>query len=179
MNMNFNNLCKTILEEFEAVVETWGGKFAFDGKREVYVANIYVHDYCDSKDIKDLQYYDIHRMKDDQVEYWDTVTGREYDMYIEKYPTLDQALQGLVKGYLNDSESHNWVDAKGAQAVVEKLRGMFEKYKDVPAAEWGFAAFGEHDILEFGFEVDINYLRSIQINKGMEDVDTSGFEDLL
>ena len=180
MHSNFNNLCKTILEDLDGEgPRPWDGKFAFDGKREVYIANVYVHTYCDTKDIYDIEYRPVYRMLPTQIEYWDTKTGREHDMYLEKYPTLDQALEGLEKEYLDVPGIENWVDAKGAKSIIRALKGMFEKYKDTPAAEWGFTTFGEHDILEFGFEVDVNYLRSVQINKGLEDVDTTGFEDLL
>lgn len=174
--MKFNSLVEQLLESAEEQKVSWKGKPFFDGEREVYATNIYVHDYIDTKNVQDIVITEILRLPPSCIEYWDSITGPAHDMYVEKHKTFGHALRSLEDKYLI-SDSLNWVDPKGALAIVNALREMFKPYLHLQG-EWGFTAFGEHDYLQFGIELDIPNLRKTDILNALQDVDSSDLKDL-
>lgn len=151
MNMNFNDFYNQILESLNS-----SNLLALDGRREVYICNIYTEEYYNTKELDSIDITAIRRMPEDNLMYWDKDTGKEWDMFIRKFDTLEKALESLATEYLmsQDLTPESRFEPQAAERIKDKLRELFKPYLHLPG-EWGYSAFGEHDILEFGVDVDI------------------------
>jgi len=160
MNMNFNNFYNQIFESLNG-----SNLLALDGRREVYICNVYIEEYYNTKELDSIQIIPIRRMPEDGLQYWDKDTGEKWDMFIRKFDTLEKALESLATEYLMSQDStlgpvsyvvgqEYYFEPQAAELIKDKLRELFKPYLHLPG-QWGYSAFGEHDILEFGIEIDI------------------------
>ena len=153
--MNFDKFYNQILESLNG-----SNLVALDGGREVYICNIYIEEYYNTKELDSINITPIRRMPEDNFMYWDKNTGEEWDMFIRKFDTLEKALESVATEYLmsQDLVDEYRFEPQAAELIKDKLRELFKPYLHLPG-EWGYSAFGEHDILEFGIEIDINTYR--------------------
>lgn len=153
--MNFDHFYKKILESLNG-----SNLVALDGGREVYICNVYIEEYYNTKELDSISITPIRRMPEDNFMYWDKDTGKQWDMFIRKFDTLEKALESLATEYLmyQDLTSEYRFEPQAAELIKDKLRELFKPYLHLPG-EWGYSAFGEHDILEFGIEIDIETYR--------------------
>ena len=161
--MNFDTFYNQILESLNG-----SNLVALDGGREVYVSNVYVEKYYNTKELDSIEVMPIRRIEEDYLQYWDKDTGEKWDMFIRKFDTLEKALESLATEYLmSQNSSHGgtydvdhgyYFEPQAAELIKDKLKVLFEPYLHLPG-EWGYSAFGEHDILEFGIEIDIETYR--------------------
>jgi hypothetical protein len=161
--MKFDGLYKHIIESFND-----SKLVALDGGREVYICNVYVEEYYNTKTLDSITITPVHRMPEENLMYWDTETGRKWDMFIRKFDSLEKALENVATEYLmGHNLSHGgtydvgheyYFEPQAAELIKDKLREALKPYLHLPG-EWGYCAFGEHDILEFGIEIDINTYR--------------------
>ena len=161
--MNFDHFYKKILESLNG-----SNLVALDGGREVYICNIYLEDYYNTKKLDSISITPIRRMTEENLMYWDKDTGEQWDMFIRKFDTLEKALESLATEYLMfqnlshggtyDVDNEYYFQPQAAELIKDKLKVLFEPYLHLPG-EWGYSAFGEHDILEFGIEIDIETYR--------------------
>ena len=158
MNMNFDRVYTQLLETLQG-----DELIANDGKREVYYSAIYLDDYYMSKHVHDLNIQPPRRMHEEDVFFWDTITGKEADMCLGKYNTLEQALEGFSTEYLLKNRNVNnvygpdheyYFEPSAAEYIVKKLRQKFQPYAHFPG-EWGYTCYAEHDVQHFGIEIDI------------------------
>ena len=153
--MNFDTFYNKILESLNG-----SNLVALDGGREVYICNIYIEEYYNTKELDSINITPIRRMPEDNFMYWDKDTGKQWDMFIRKFDTLEKALESVATEYLmyQDLTSEYRFEPQAAELIKDKLKVLFEPYLHLPG-EWGYSAFGEHDILEFGIEIDIETYR--------------------
>jgi len=184
--MNFDKIYTQILESLND-----SNLLANDGKREVYITNIYIEEYYDTKELDSIVILPIYRMLEDGFEYWDKDTGKKWDMFIRKFDTLEKALESLATEYLMGQNSTHggqydvdhqfYFEPQAAELIKDKLRELFKPYLHLHLpGEWGYSAFGEHDILQFGIDVDIETYRVGGIRDSVRttvdgDVDISGW----
>ena len=161
--MNFDTFYNKILESLNG-----SNLVALDGGREVYICNVYIEEYYNTKELDSIKIMPIRRMSEDILMYWDKDTGEQWDMFIRKYTTLEQAIDGLATDYLLKQNIENdgiynvddqfYFELQAAEFIKDKLRELFKPYTHLPG-EWGYSAFSDHDILEFGIEIDIETYR--------------------
>lgn len=84
----------------------------------------------------------------------------------------------LTDDYYAHRPEAKHVTLPDAETLTNKILDKFKHLRDTPGV-WKISAFSEHDIQVFGIEVDIGHIRSQDINNSLQDVDTTGFEDLL
>lgn len=162
MNMNFDKHIQAILESLSTIP-------AFDGKREVYGY---------SSALSDGRLF--YRFNDDDLEHWDNwenvywIDGEPMDNFGTEFTDRDEffkVIRGVAENYSTD-----YSDMKDLLDAVEAME------KNLPANLPGvYRYYGNHDHGDFwwGVELDVESIRSSQINKSLEDADTTGFEDLL
>jgi len=162
--MKFDGLYKHIIESLND-----SKLVALDGGREVYICNVYIEEYYNTKTLDSITVTPIRRMLEDGLQYWDKDTGEEWDMFIRKFDSLEKALENVATEYLMGQNSTHggtydvgheyYFEPQAAELIKDKLRELFKPYLHLPG-EWGYSAFGEHDILEFGIEIDIETYRT-------------------
>ena len=167
MNMNFDKHIQAILESLSTIP-------AFDGKREVYGYN---------STLSDVRLF--YRFNEQDLEHWDNWEN----VYV--IPNDDGVMEPM------DNFGTEFTDR---DEFFKVIRGVAEEYKEiypdmqytadaVEAMEKNLPAnlpgvyryYGNHDHGDFwwGVELDVESIRASQINKSLEDADTTGFEDLL
>jgi len=182
--MNFDKLYTQILESLNV-----SKLVALDGGREVYITNIYLQEYYNTKKLDSIEITPIHRMLENDLQYWDKDIGVYWDISIRKLDTLEKALESLATEYLMrtnvehggefDVGHEYYFEPQAVEFIKNKLRKLFKPYLHLPG-EWGYSAYGDHDILEFGIEIDIETYRTGGIRDSVRttvdgDVDISGW----
>ena len=167
MNMNFDKHIQAILESLSTIP-------AFDGKREVYGY---------SSALSDGRLF--YRFDERDLEHWDNWEN----VYV--IPNDDGIMEPMDNFGTEFTDRDEFF--KVIEDVAEKYSTDYSDMKDlldaVEAMERNLPAnlpcvyryFGNQDHGDFwwGAELDVESIRSSQINKSLEDADTTGFEDLL
>ena len=172
MNMNFDRVYKHLCESLRG-----DELLADDGKREVYYSSIQIGEYLRSGDPTEICVLPVVRMEQNMIQYWDNKTGPATGMYVVKYKNLEEAINGLATDYLlnNGINSPCFTSLRSrkmkqedTEYIVNRLRHIFQPYAHFPG-EWGFAAFSDHDILDFSIEVDLDYYRTHGLRSIIQD----------
>jgi hypothetical protein len=152
--MRFDKHIQTILETL---------KPALDGEREVYGIRI-TYDFLDG--VGDDE--DFHRFNEDEIDYFEhALNSGEGILY--QGPSLSKALRVIRDIDVQNQLIENTSDLVGTYYILRS-----ETLHQVDDGEVGTS----WDSL-YVFELSVAYQRQKEIQKDLEAVDTSGFEDLL
>lgn len=162
--MQFDKLVHIVLKESDELPGA-GIVPAFDGQPEIYLTSLrafYDDDDNDGERIVSLRYTAVHRSDD-----WNMPCD---DYLLYKGNSYEDAYKALVTGLREES-------------FVGKnfLSKQVSRFKDL-IGEFRVSYFNDGDQppeFTFACKLDPSWLRSNQINKGLQGVDTTGFEDLL
>ena len=159
--MNFNVLVENILNENNEHTI----KPKLDGKREIYTTYISTRDSIGYTGTM----YDLYRMRaDEQFGEWDDTSVVD-KMYYEGYDFNKAYTAWQTALYYTKSLASK-------EGMVSRLLREARKTKNLIG---NFRVFHAVEDYVFGVEVDVGLTRSTQINKDLQDVDTSGLEDIL
>jgi hypothetical protein len=160
--MNFNHLVEFVLNENETI------KPKLDGEREVYNVFITITDKL-SRNFP-FTIYDLYRLKhQEQLQEWDNASliselfyqGHDYN---QAYTTFRKVLYSIkrLQSEHDDEISYLLRQARKASQLIGE-----------------FKVFRASEYYVFGVEVDVGLTRKIEIHNNLQDIDTSGLEDLL
>ena len=168
--MKFNKIVRAILEGTTSAIP------AFDDDIEVYT--VYFHDprtdYYRTSHRR--TYSNIERVRGDDLEMLDIDNDFKYWYVQHRGHNFERALQILSNCYLDNYKVS--VPEEALEMIRNKLGHLFGEWVIIDNSKKG-VEYNKSGSMELVVIVDIAGTRSQQINKGLEDVDTTGFEDLL
>ena len=157
--MKFNQLIKyTLREEVEITSKQIP---ALDGRREVYFIEINTGSF-----ITKLQRADPYMVK-----VWDSER-----QVITSYSEVIEVVERIHEFQAEDIQLLNTLTRSESFEIFRQLG----KLKNIPG-EWKIIRnlYSHEDAFIVGVEIDPAFIRGRVINKSLQDVDTTGFEDLL
>jgi len=144
--MKFDGLYKHIIESLNDL--KYGG-------REVYICNIYIEEYYNTKKLDSIEITPIDRMPEDDFEYWD-------EQFVDGFDTFEEALESLATEYLMSTNVEHggefdvgheyYFEPQAVEIIKNKLRKLFKPYLHLPG-EWKYSSANDYG--QFGVELDI------------------------